>query len=274
MMPDLDPKFPFLIQDLTMHPEKMSFECREAYQVIYVQQGKLYCRFNTGGSVVREGQLIVIPPEAASSIAITAEIRIIRAFFNSTWLGYILNTSKDNIFIRGLPFYRNKTEPICYLFNKDFSDKIIPVMLSLLKEYNEYNMERKVMIEVKLLELFILLFRFENRNAPVITDPISVILDDIAKNYSNNFEFNDIVRKSGMNATYFCRAFKERTGKPLFEFINFIRIEKACKMLKRTDRTIIDIAFDAGYQNLSFFNRYFRKIMNMSPREYRRNIRK
>ena len=54
-----------------------------------------------------------------------------------------------------------------------------------------------------------------------------------------------------------------------FEYINRIRIQKACLMLKRGNLQITEIAFAVGYNNLSFFYRYFSKIMKMTPREYR-----
>ena len=49
-----------------------------------------------------------------------------------------------------------------------------------------------------------------------------------------------------------------------------VRIQKSCLLLKRSDMPILDVAYAVGYNNISFFNRYFRKIMKMSPREYRR----
>jgi AraC-like DNA-binding protein len=79
---------------------------------------------------------------------------------------------------------------------------------------------------------------------------------------------------SGFNPSYFSRAFKHKAGMPLFEYVNHLRIRKACILLKRSALSIIEIAFSVGYNNISFFNRYFRKIMKMSPREYRISIKK
>ena len=69
----------------------------------------------------------------------------------------------------------------------------------------------------------------------------------------------------GLNPSYFSRAFKREIGVSVFELINSVRIQKACVMLKRTDMPIIEVAYAVGYNNISFFNRYFRKIMNASP---------
>jgi AraC-like DNA-binding protein len=57
---------------------------------------------------------------------------------------------------------------------------------------------------------------------------------------------------------------------PLFEYINRTRIRKACLLLRQPGLPVTAIALDVGYNSVSFFNRYFRRVMNVSPREYRR----
>ncbi|HPG86673.1 MAG TPA: helix-turn-helix transcriptional regulator, partial [Spirochaetales bacterium] len=71
------------------------------------------------------------------------------------------------------------------------------------------------------------------------------------------------------NASDFSRRFKERAGCPLFEFINRQRVARACALLKSSDLSIIEISEAVGYNSLSFFNRYFLRIVGLSPREYR-----
>ncbi len=55
----------------------------------------------------------------------------------------------------------------------------------------------------------------------------------------------------------------------MVESINRARIQKGCQLLKRSQATIVEIAMAVGYNNLSHFNRYFRRIVGMSPRDYR-----
>jgi AraC-like DNA-binding protein len=98
---------------------------------------------------------------------------------------------------------------------------------------------------------------------------VAQIRDYIQENYTQNFNLQEMARSCGLNSSYFSRAFREAVGVPPFEFINRIRVQKACLLLKRTEMTILEIALTVGYNNISFFNRYFRKIMKMSPREYR-----
>jgi AraC-like DNA-binding protein len=80
-------------------------------------------------------------------------------------------------------------------------------------------------------------------------------------------------KKCATNESDFSRRFKETTGYPLFEYLNRKRIERACELLKSTRLTIVEISTVVGYNNLSFFNRYFRRIVGSSPREFRASSR-
>ena len=100
------------------------------------------------------------------------------------------------------------------------------------------------------------------------------VITYIQENYTQNISLDEIADRCALNRSYFSRAFHNAAGMPLFEFINRIRVRKSCILLKRTNQSIIDIAFATGYNNISFFNRYFKKIMKISPREYRNRAKK
>lgn len=101
-------------------------------------------------------------------------------------------------------------------------------------------------------------------------------IDDVtsylADNYDNSFSLDDLASRCGLNSSYFSRVFRERAGVPLFEYINRLRIERSVQLLKNSPMTILEIAMTVGYNNISFFNRYFRKLKGCSPGEYRKRI--
>ncbi|GAB3416574.1 AraC family transcriptional regulator [Niabella aquatica] len=72
----------------------------------------------------------------------------------------------------------------------------------------------------------------------------------------------------------FCRFFKLRTGKPLFDYVIDIRIGYASRLLVNTKMAITEICYESGFNNLSNFNRLFRKKKNCTPKEFRENYRK
>jgi AraC-like DNA-binding protein len=92
--------------------------------------------------------------------------------------------------------------------------------------------------------------------------------------YAEELSLPELASRFGLNPSYFSRLFARHTGTPLFEYVNRIRIQKSCLLLKRSALSILEIAFSVGYNNLSHFNRYFRRIMGESPREYRNRSKK
>lgn len=71
----------------------------------------------------------------------------------------------------------------------------------------------------------------------------------------------------------FSRFFKLRTGRTLPEYVNALRIGRACELLAEDRGKITDIAMECGFRNLANFNRHFRALMKFSPREYRQQFR-
>lgn len=78
-----------------------------------------------------------------------------------------------------------------------------------------------------------------------------------------------IAKQAAMTSNAFCKYFKKRTRKTYITFLNEIRIEEACRLLReQTDMSIGEIAEHSGFQNISNFNRKFRQLKQLTPREY------
>lgn len=100
-------------------------------------------------------------------------------------------------------------------------------------------------------------------------DMMKKVLSYIQKNYEKKIRISEIASVAGMNEQYFCRYFKKNTGKTLTEYLNDIRIERACRELIGTDDKIIEVAGRCGYDNVGYFIRRFQKCKGVTPTEYR-----
>jgi AraC-like DNA-binding protein len=128
------------------------------------------------------------------------------------------------------------------------------------------------MLRVKVIEAILVLYRARRQAAPT-EGPGAFRFDDVqrylAERYADSLTLPGIASRFGFNPSYFSRLFHRAAGVPLVEYINGLRIRRSCVLLKRTSLGVLEIALSVGYNNLSHFNRYFRKIVGMSPREYR-----
>lgn len=80
----------------------------------------------------------------------------------------------------------------------------------------------------------------------------------------------EVAAKANMSKEAFCRFFKLRTRKTFTQYLQQLRINEAQKLLLETDLSISTIAFQVGFENLSYFNRAFKSIIGVTPRDLRK----
>lgn len=103
-------------------------------------------------------------------------------------------------------------------------------------------------------------------------DYLKDVLKYFDMNYKEKIKIEELASIAHMSSTYFCKYFKKIIGKSPMEYLNLIRIQNAEKLLVLTDKRILDIAYDVGFQNLSYFSSVFKQYKNISPSEYRQNV--
>ncbi|MCM4156920.1 AraC family transcriptional regulator [Gramella sp. AN32] len=94
------------------------------------------------------------------------------------------------------------------------------------------------------------------------------VYEYIFKNFNGSIGLNQVAEVAQMNPSAFSRFFKKVHNKPFTRYLNEIRIGYACKLLIEEKHKMITICFDAGFNNLSNFNRQFKLIRGMSPTEF------
>lgn len=103
---------------------------------------------------------------------------------------------------------------------------------------------------------------------------IAKINEYIFNNYMNPIKLSDISSLVSMSDSALSHFFKKRTNRNIIDYINDIRISNATKMLFETTNSISEIAFLCGFNNISNFNRLFKKNKGKTPSEYRESIQK
>jgi AraC-like DNA-binding protein len=99
---------------------------------------------------------------------------------------------------------------------------------------------------------------------------IDAIVSRITENLSQTLSAADIASELGMTESRFSRFFRRATGNTFTDFVNRVRINRACQLLMESDSLITDICYVVGFNNVANFNRRFLDIKGMTPREYRR----
>lgn len=100
-------------------------------------------------------------------------------------------------------------------------------------------------------------------------DRINNVFAYIFENFSDEISLDKISKIANLTPTAFCRYFKTHTNKTFSTFLTETRIYHSCKLIQNENRSLSEIAFDSGFNDFSYFSKMFKKIIGMSPKEYR-----
>lgn len=202
---------------------------------------------------------------------------LFRNLLPATWQDYDLTGYSLNSF-----------KPI---LNQEEYPQIHALAQSVIRELEEQKPSFQISAKGLLLSLYIELYRIQSadKNGGGAADQeqeetpqagrktenalvIAPALNYIEENYMQQFTIEYLADLCHWSPTHFRRVFHDIMGTSPLDFVNNTRISKACHLLGTTEESVLDISEMVGFHSVSSFNRYFVKIMQMSPREYRKQI--
>jgi len=152
--------------------------------------------------------------------------------------------------------------------------------LRLIDKLDHELMARQPGFEVMTIAAFLELVTFHSRCYSETRNPSSKALIRIGEtishmrqNVAQAISLEELVTISDMSRTNYIRMFEATMGTSPINYLIGLRIEEASRLLRSTDRSITDIAFEVGFSDSNYFSRRFRKSRGQSPREYRKRHR-
>ena len=99
-------------------------------------------------------------------------------------------------------------------------------------------------------------------------DRLTKVMLFLNTNYQRKIELDKVAEIANLHPSAFCRYFKGKTGKSLSEYVNDMRIGYACRLIIEGKMSISQIGFESGFNNISNFNRTFKKNTGFTPSDY------
>jgi len=99
-------------------------------------------------------------------------------------------------------------------------------------------------------------------------EKISGIIEHLYANYSQNISLDEVADLANLTPQAFCRYFKRHTRKSMVQYLNQIRIGKVCGWLQEKKYTVTESCYQAGFNNISNFNRQFKSVTGFTPSGY------
>ena len=101
-------------------------------------------------------------------------------------------------------------------------------------------------------------------------DQINALVSRITEHLADEHSVTALATELGMSESRFSRFFRKATGNTFTDFVNRVRISRACQLLMDTDQQITHICCEVGFNNVANFNRRFLEIRGMTPSEFRK----
>lgn len=265
--------FPFEISD--------SFGVDEDYRVLHWHQEFEICRIKSG-----TGKYLINGVEYSFD---TDDIFVIsnndiHLCYNDCGLvmqvlmfdpSFIHSDSADPLSFENIIFLQNsrkidKANP----FHQKLSEIILQIENEYLQEHNGY----QLMIKSLLLQFIAWGIRsiddFENKRLsrninPASAERVRRIMNYIKYHYSEKISLNQLAEMEKISVSYLCKSFKKITGTSLINYIICKRITEAKRLLKFSEKSILDISIECGFPSISNFNNSFKKLVGYTPYEYR-----
>ncbi|WP_295987384.1 AraC family transcriptional regulator [uncultured Variovorax sp.] len=98
---------------------------------------------------------------------------------------------------------------------------------------------------------------------------IDKALDHIREHYAEALSLPEVGAIVGMRENTFSRSFRRATGQTFTDFVIGLRVAEACRLLASTRQQVSSICYEVGFNNISNFNRHFRRLQGMTPGEFR-----
>ena len=97
---------------------------------------------------------------------------------------------------------------------------------------------------------------------------LKTALEFMESSYNKQITLEEMSGSVNMSPKYFCRFFQEMTHRTPIDYLNYYRIERACYQLMTTDQSITEVAYNSGFNDLSYFIKTFKKYKGTTPKQY------
>ena len=251
----------------------------EDFEVVYVLEGVLDLQINLEHFICREGDIAVIPPgkihgfnqyedQSCHYASIVFSLNLLEAQDSEIYTNFFKPYFTDSIQITYY-FPKNSKEnqllhdPVLTLFEKRHDALTEPLLI-----------KSELYKVMSILQKLVLPSETHLSTSERNIKRLLPVFKAIKENPSQPISVQDAATLSNLSESYFMNIFKQVAGTSFINFLKKTRLENARVMLLGTDLTILEIAENSGFENVSYFIRAFKEYYNMSPLKYKKTRKK
>jgi AraC-like DNA-binding protein len=259
-------------------PCVVSYHWHKEVEVIMVEQGEVVLTVDGYTCVGKENDILFINSEQLHQVMLEKDgSRYFSFVFHLDWLDFKMDDYVQTTILN--PLKNDLGFPLIVTPQFSCHQSLSRELLSLKQIYHMQPDNYQLMIKIALYRIILLL----NANQLFVPGTshgvmghsqsairVSELMEFISTHYREHITLEQAAEIMHMSPKYFSSFFSKTFTISFVQFINNYRIDQACILLKTTDLPILEIAFEVGFENISYFTKKFKELKGYTPKEYRK----
>ncbi|MDQ1913490.1 AraC family transcriptional regulator [Paenibacillus sp. GD4] len=249
----------------------------DAFEMNYVSEGSGYQYINDRVVPVKRGDLFLLPIGTShvyrpSTSTEDNSLTVINCVFRLEALPMFQSfPPPGSLLERAL--YRPSSLPHPWLQFHDKDHVLYDLFLTLLTEYRQASPGYHVIVQSLFHQIVAMLHRMSEQEDTALPgrQKIEEAIRFIRKRYHEDITLKEVAGHNYVSTSHLHKLIKQATGSTFTHYLQNLRIQRSCELLRTTDMTVQHIAEAVGYRDMKFFHRLFRKKTGMTPNEYRKH---
>lgn len=227
---------------------------------------------------VNSEDFLIIPPGVlhASQLEDSRDLKTLTFVFHLNMLNSLITDACAIQYFVPL-MHGEITSPMVIHKDTPGYEEIVSCFFKLHKAYKEKTAGYELAVKSHLMLLFYQLFHYDilsreksQSHIQHTSELLKKVINYIHTNYAEHIAVADLAALCDFSEYHFMRFFKKHVGMTCIDYINNYRLDVASAMLREKDDSVMEIALDTGFNNISYFNKVFKSKFKITPSQYRK----
>lgn len=275
-------RFPLMVYRMDIQPGEPVLECHwhDEAELFYMAEGEALFQAEAGYFPIRSGEAVFLdggdihaafPLNGAACVyyAIVLDLRLLESFSYDDVQEFAVSPLRE----------RTRTFPRHIVPDAEWKRELLRLALCIIRACEAGASGFQTAVK-GYLYLMLALLAEEGRAADrsfskveaARSERLKTVLLYMQEHYDRPLKIKELAGLIPMSEGQFCRFFKSMTRQTPVEYLNAYRIKRSAELLRQTDRKISDIALEVGFEHISYFIKMFRRVMKVTPSQYRSSL--
>ena len=252
-----------------------------SFEIALFKKGRGTYRCNNAELDFQEGDIFVFSTNEEHFISnIDEPMLVMNLHFEPQYIYSPMQPTQDHSFLK---IFFDRSEQFCNRLPRHHAatDQILRAFGELEDEFIKKSENHDLMIRIKLLSMLVLMSRelgytntqtHKRLSQTKCSEELVSVMNYVNCNFDSEISLERLSQVGNISPNYLCTVFKQLTGMTIWEYVLIRRIDEAKRLLRESNESILNIQLMCGFRTSSNFNKAFKKLVGMTPSEYKKQI--